>query len=146
MVQTENGYQPAKQLAQRLKSYKTFYDPEEAERLGIDDDTLVTPPTTYGHRIRFKVFEFDNLIDSSNIELDDQIKIAQCVGDHINDYDGFVICHGTDTMAYTASCLSFMLENLKKTVVITGSQIPISELRSDAVDNLLGSLMVAGPF
>ena len=89
--------------------------------------------------------EFDNLIDSSNIELDDQIKIANCIEKYYNDYDGFIICHGTDTMAYTASALSFMLENLKKTVVITGSQIPISELRNDAVDNLLGSLMVAGP-
>ena len=54
--------------------------------------------------------------------------------------------HGTDTMAYTASTLSFMFENLNKTVVVTGSQIPIAELRSDAVDNLLGALMVAGPF
>ena len=65
---------------------------------------------------------------------------------HYKDYDGFVVCHGTDTMAYTASTLSFMFENIRKTIVITGSQIPISELRSDAVDNLLGSLMVAGPF
>lgn len=60
-------------------------------------------------------------------------------------YDGFVVIHGTDTMAYTASSLSFMLENLNKTVVITGSQIPITQLRADAVDNLLGSLIVAGP-
>ena len=62
------------------------------------------------------------------------------------DYDGFVIIHGTDTMAYTASLLSFMFENLHKTVVLTGSQIPISELRNDAIDNLLGSLIVAGTF
>ena len=72
--------------------------------------------------------------------------IARTVEEHYKDYDGFVICHGTDTMGYTASTLSFMFENLRKTVVVTGSQIPISELRSDAVDNLLGSLMVAGPF
>lgn len=54
--------------------------------------------------------------------------------------------HGTDTLAYTASALSFMLENLNKTVVVTGSQIPILELKNDAVDNLLGSLLVAGHF
>lgn len=54
--------------------------------------------------------------------------------------------HGTDTLAYTSSMLSFVLENLNKTVVVTGSQIPLSELRNDAVDNLLGSLLVAGPF
>jgi len=56
------------------------------------------------------------------------------------------VLHGTDTMAYTASALSFMLENLNKTVVMTGSQIPLAELRNDAVDNLLGSLLVAGTF
>ena len=137
---------PAKELASRLKAYKTFYDAEEAKRLGIDDDTLVTPPTAYKNRIRFKVYEFEDLIDSSNIEVEQQAQIARVIEKHYKDYDGFVVCHGTDTMAYTASTLSFMLENLKKTVVITGSQIPISELRSDAVDNLLGSLMVAGPF
>jgi lysophospholipase len=57
-----------------------------------------------------------------------------------------VILHGTDTMAYTAAALSFMLENLNKSVVVTGSQIPLSELKNDAVDNLLGSLLVAGHF
>ena len=72
--------------------------------------------------------------------------MAEVIEQNYRDYDGFVIVHGTDTMAYTASALSFMFENLNKTVVVTGSQIPISELRSDAVDNLLGALMVAGPF
>ena len=145
MVQTDNGYEPAKNLAQRLKKYQTFYDAEECKRLGVGDDILITPPTAYKSRIRFKVFEYDNLIDSSNIEVTDQIRIAKTIEEHYKDFDGFVVCHGTDTMAYSASALSFMLENLKKTVVITGSQIPITQLRSDAVDNLLGSLMVAGP-
>ena len=72
--------------------------------------------------------------------------MASVVEKNYRDYDGFVIVHGTDTLAYTASTLSFMFENLNKTVVVTGSQIPISQLRSDAVDNLLGSLLVAGPF
>ena len=72
--------------------------------------------------------------------------MATVIEKNYRDYDGFVIIHGTDTMAYTASTLSFMFENLNKTVVVTGSQIPISQLRSDAVDNLLGALMVAGPF
>jgi lysophospholipase len=56
------------------------------------------------------------------------------------------VLHGTDTLAYTASALSFMLENLTKTVIITGSQIPLMELKNDAVDNLLGALLVAGHF
>lgn len=90
--------------------------------------------------------EFENLIDSSNIEIEDQIKIAEAIFDNLKSYDGFVIVHGTDTMAYTASTLSFILENLNKTVVLTGSQIPIAELRNDAVDNLLGALLVAGPY
>lgn len=61
-------------------------------------------------------------------------------------YDAFIILHGTDTMAYTASALSFMLENLRKPVILTGSQIPILELKTDAVDNFLGSLLIAGQY
>ncbi len=90
--------------------------------------------------------EFEKLIDSSNIELEDQIKIAEVIFENLKQYDGFVVVHGTDTMAYTASILSFILEDLNKTVVLTGSQIPIAELRNDAVDNLLGALLVAGPY
>ena len=121
MTQTENGYEPAKGLAQRLKAYKTFYDAEESEKLGVDEDTLVTPPTAYKTRIRFKVLEFEELIDSSNVAIDIQAQMARTVEAHYKDYDGFVICHGTDTLAYTASALSFMFENLRKTVVVTGS-------------------------
>ena len=77
--------------------------------------------TPHGKRIRFKVLEFDNLIDSANINIKDQIKIAKTIEDNYKHYDGFVICHGTDTMAYTSSTLSFMLENLNKSVILTGS-------------------------
>nr|MCX3330584.1 asparaginase domain-containing protein [Bacillus pacificus] len=63
-----------------------------------------------------------------------------------DDYDGFVILHGTDTMAYTASALSFMLENLGKPVIVTGSQIPLAELRSDGQINLLNALYVAANY
>jgi len=63
-----------------------------------------------------------------------------------NTFDGFVILHGTDTLSYTASALSFMLENLGKPVIVTGSQIPIFEARSDGRDNFLGALIVAGSF
>ena len=59
------------------------------------------------------------------------------------DYDGFVVLHGTDTMSYTASALSFMLENLDKPVVLTGSQIPLCEIRSDGKDNLISSMLIA---
>lgn len=107
---------------------------------------MITPLTPFKNRIKFTVLEYDHLIDSSCISLEDQKKIATTVAENYKDYDGFVICHGTDTMAYTASTLSFMFENLNKTVVVTGSQIPMSELRSDAVDNLLGSILVSGSF
>ena len=71
-------------------------------------------------------------------------KIAQLVADHYDAYDGFVVLHGTDTMAYTASALSFMLEGLAKPVILTGSQIPMCEIRSDGRDNLITSLLIAG--
>ena len=77
-------------------------------------------------RIRFKVHEFETLIDSSCVDLQDQLNMASVIEQNYRDYDGFVIVHGTDTLAYTASTLSFMFENLNKTVVVTGSQIPIS--------------------
>ena len=69
----------------------------------------------------FTMMEFDELIDSSNIMLSDWIKISKTIEENYKKYDGFVILHGTDTMAYTGAALSFMLENLNKTVVITGS-------------------------
>jgi L-asparaginase/Glu-tRNA(Gln) amidotransferase subunit D len=65
---------------------------------------------------------------------------------HYTNFDAFIVLHGTDTMAYTASTLSFCLENLNKPVIITGSQIPIQELKNDAVNNFLGSLLVAGQY
>ncbi len=72
--------------------------------------------------------------------------IAADIKAHYDEYDGFVILHGTDTMAFTASALSFMLENLGKPVIVTGSQIPLAELRSDGQINLLNALYVAANY
>lgn len=146
MVNTPNGYQPVPGLAQRLKESNTFYDKEVSEEMKAGENTLITPLSPFNTRVRFTVHEFDRLIDSSCVTLEDQVKMAGVISQCYKHYDGFVIVHGTDTMAYTASALSFMFENLNKTVVVTGSQIPIAQLRSDAVDNLLGALLVAGPF
>lgn len=88
--------------------------------------------------------EFDPLLDSSNIALEQWNMIGRSIRDHYEDYDGFVVLHGTDTMAYTASALSFMLEGLRKPVVLTGSQIPLCQMRSDARDNLITSMLIAG--
>ena len=88
-------------------------------------------------------YQFVHPIDSSAMEPKHWEQIAKVVDDKYNDYDGFVVLHGTDTMAYTASALSFMLKNLRKPVVITGSQLPIGEVRTDGEENLITALQVA---
>ncbi|CDO77646.1 hypothetical protein BN946_scf184963.g3 [Trametes cinnabarina] len=112
--------------------------------------TLVTPrssgPGGTNKRIRYVILEWHPMLDSSNIEIQDWIRIATDIELNYSNFDGFVILHGTDTMAYTSSALSFMLEDLGKTVVVTGAQIPMSQLRNDAVDNLLGALVIAGHY
>ena len=87
--------------------------------------------------------QFDPPIDSSNMNPSHWSKIAREVEANYDNYDGFVVLHGTDTMAYTASALSFMLENLDKPVIITGSQLPIGEVRTDGEENLLTALQIA---
>ncbi len=87
--------------------------------------------------------EYPNLIDSSNITLQHWNELAEDIQQRYDDFDGFVILHGTDTMAYSAAALSFMLQNLGKPVIFTGSQIPFAELRSDARDNLIGAIQLA---
>lgn len=87
--------------------------------------------------------QFDVPIDSSSMNPDHWVEIAKVIEENYDKYDGFVVLHGTDTMAYTASALSFMLENLRKPVVITGSQLPIGEVRTDGEENLITSLQVA---
>lgn len=86
-----------------------------------------------------------DLIDSSDMHPDYWIDIARTIRDNYEEYDGFVVLHGTDTMTYTASALSFLLENLGKPVIITGSQTPMSHPRSDALQNLVTALMLASP-
>ena len=86
---------------------------------------------------------FEKPIDSSNMNIEEWKKIAVIIKDNYNDYDGFVVLHGSDTMSYSASALSFMLENLNKPVVFTGSQLPIGDLRTDAKENLITAIQVA---
>lgn len=82
-------------------------------------------------------------IDSSDMEPHDWVRMAETIEENYDRYDGFVLLHGTDTMAFTASALSFMLENLAKPVIITGSQLPIGQLRTDGKENLLTSIEIA---
>jgi len=91
----------------------------------------------------FTIEEYSPLLDSSNMTPSDWQFIADDIKQKYTDYDGFVVLHGTDTMAYTASALSFMLANLAKPVIVTGSQIPLSQIRSDGLNNLLNALYLA---
>ena len=98
------------------------------KRLKVDIEVLtITPP-----------------IDSSNVSIENWVDMARLIRDNYSRYDGFVILHGTDTMSYSASALSFMLENLAKPVIFTGSQIPIGILRTDGRENLITAIEIAG--
>ncbi|AXR06811.1 asparaginase [Salinimonas sediminis] len=114
---------------------------------GFLADTLAKMPEFHRPEMPlYTLHEYDNLIDSSDMKPADWQLIADDIAAHYDKYDGFIILHGTDTMSYTASALSFMLENLSKPVIVTGSQIPLAELRSDGQVNLLNALYVAANY
>lgn len=100
-------------------------------------------PTLRNLFLEITVIEFEHPIDSSNIVPAHWLAIGQIIQEHYAQQDGFVVLHGTDTMAYTASALSYMLQHLSKPVVFTGAQLPISEPRSDARENLITALEIA---
>ncbi|KAJ4462321.1 L-asparaginase [Paratrimastix pyriformis] len=127
MNKTDSGYAPVSGFLQYLMSLSPSFAPDNL-------------PFTY------TIHEFSPLLDSSNMEPRNWLQLVEDINANYEKYDGFVIIHGTDTLAYTASALSFLLENLNKTVVITGSQIPMIEPYSDANNNLLGALMIAGQY
>ena len=123
MVRTEAGYAPR---AGYLESYLRSLPTMQAEEMP-----------------HWELLELNPLLDSSNMTVLDWNRIGGIIKEHYDRFDGFVILHGTDTMAYTASALSFSLENLDKPVILTGSQIPLFEIRNDGMDNLLTSMMIA---
>ncbi|MDI1254989.1 MAG: asparaginase [Flavobacterium sp.] len=90
-----------------------------------------------------ETISFENPIDSSNMNPEKWIKMATIIEDNYADFDGFVVLHGSDTMSYSVSALSFMLENLSKPVIFTGSQLPIGDLRTDAKENLITAIQIA---
>lgn len=95
-------------------------------------------------KVDIEVFTIKPPIDSSNVSVENWVDVARIIRDKYDSYDGFVILHGTDTMSYSASALSFMLENLAKPVIFTGSQIPIGILRTDGRENLITAIEIAG--
>ena len=126
MQKTAAGYAPAAGfLAQQIAAMPELTDP-------------LMPDYVIG--------EYAPLLDSSNMTPDDWLRIAQDIAERYAQFDGFVVLHGTDTMAYTASALAFMLEGLAKPVIFTGSQIPLCELRNDARENLITTLLIAAHY
>lgn len=123
MTKSENGYRP---------------DSVHFSELLHNMDALMAPEMP-----AWDLVHTDSILDSSNMTVGDWNAIGKLVAESYDDYDGFVILHGTDTMAYTASALSFMLEGLSKPVILTGSQIPLCEVRSDGRDNIITSLLIA---
>uniref|UniRef100_A0A672FWP3 asparaginase n=1 Tax=Salarias fasciatus TaxID=181472 RepID=A0A672FWP3_SALFA len=140
----------ANALVKRLQKLPMLHDEVYAEKTGLyeryGDKTLVLPKSKCNKRVIYSVQDYSPLLDSSNMTPEDWARIGKDIEKNYEDYEGFVILHGTDTMAYTASALSFMCENLGKPIVLTGSQVPIYELRNDGRDNLLGALLIAGQF
>lgn len=90
-----------------------------------------------------ETISFEKPIDSSNMNPEKWVQIATIIEENYTSFDGFIVLHGSDTMSYSASALSFMLENLKKPVVFTGSQLPIGDLRTDAKENLITAIQIA---
>ena len=124
MTRTEKGYRPDgkyfREAVFHMDSLKTKDMPE------------------------WEFMETPKLLDSSRMKASDWNLIGSAIAENYDRFDGFVVLHGTDTMAYTASALSFMLKGLSKPVILTGSQIPLCETRSDGRDNLITSMMIAG--
>lgn len=122
--------------------------------MGQNPQTGALEPLDFNHLLRqmpelaaipaaIDVHQFDEPIDSSDMNPRLWARIVEIIVESYDSYDGFVILHGTDTMAFTASALSFMLENLTKPVILTGSQLPISRLRTDGRENLITSIEIA---
>ena len=109
----------------------------------LADQLAALPEFGHADVPEIELHEHDPILDSSNMRPAHWLAIARDIVARADEFDGFVVVHGTDTMAYTASALAFMLRGLGKPVVLTGSQIPLCELRSDARDNLLTALLLA---
>lgn len=123
MKKTEQGYRPAPRF--------------------LDEELHSIPDLSRDDFPAWELYEMNPLLDSSNMTLKEWNEIGRVIFENYENYNGFVVLHGTDTMAYTASALSFILRGLNKPVVLTGSQIPLSELRSDGRDNLITSVLIA---
>jgi len=120
------------------------HDPVTGSLVPIDFKQVTTHvPELSKFGFDIEAVSFDPVKDSSNIDPSIWIKLGEIIEENYDSFDGFVVLHGTDTMAYTASALSFMLENLRKPVILTGSQLPIGLLRTDGRENLITAIEIA---
>lgn len=110
------------------------------------DEVLTKMPELQRLNHHITIHSFQNPIDSSNMSPSIWAKLAQLIADNYHSYDGFVVLHGSDTMAYTASALSFMLDGLNKAIVLTGAQLPAGSIRSDASKNLITAIEIASAY
>ncbi|MGB3592213.1 MAG: asparaginase [Nonlabens sp.] len=119
-------------------------DPDTGALRSFDfDELLLHIPEIRQLDCEIETHSFKSPIDSSNMNVEEWQRIGQHIHDNYSQYDGFVVLHGSDTMSYTGSALSFMFENLDKPIILTGSQLPIGDLRTDAKENLITSLQLA---
>ncbi len=109
----------------------------------LAEQLAALPELAHPHMPDYTLHEYTPLLDSSNMTPADWARIAQDIADHYHEYDGFIVLHGTDTMAYSASALAFMLRGLRKPVIFTGSQIPLCEIRSDGRAHLITAMLLA---
>lgn len=121
MFPSEKGYVTRKDALFQFMRNNPYLCDLDYTYFQSKEDFLITPVTAYNRRIWYQLAELDELIDSSNMDPIGWYRIAKFIQQNYTKYDSFIVLHGTDTMSYTASALSFMLENLQKTVVITGS-------------------------
>lgn len=112
----------------------------------LQQQMAATPAFRHPDLPAYTIHEYDPLLDSTNMTPLDWSRIARDICAHYDAYDGFIVLHGTDTMAYTASALAFMLDGLDKPVIVTGSQIPLYEMRNDALGNLITALIIAADY
>lgn len=121
-----------------------FQDPDNGSLAPMDFENILSQlPEIKRLDCCITALSFDPIIDSSNMTIETWVKIATLIKKNYKAYDGFVILHGTDTMSFTASALSFMLDHLEKPVILTGSQLPIDRIRTDGKENILTAMEIA---
>lgn len=143
-MESERSQQPCVLIIYTGGTIGMVQNPETGAHEPLNFDHLIQHVPELSHlKVSCSTLQFDHPIDSSNVTPEHWAALAHMIVDNYTQYDGFVVLHGTDTMAYTASALSYMLQNLQKPVILTGSQLPIGVLRTDGKENLITAIEMA---